>query len=188
MLDNESGSTHQHCCWQRYIGYVTTTLQAGWLRLLNSETAPKEGIGFFAFSHFIVFLRQNCENFGGFGQMQEARIKQVRLVCVWENILMEVAAGAQAREVERAQSRESEGPGPWLLPAHPISPRPSPGSISAGPLARWGGPGDFLGVDPRCQGSRGIHPESSQEKGRISVSHAVTGLLTPGVLDKTRGR
>lgn len=120
--------------------------------------------------------------------MQEARIKQVRLVCVWENTLVEVAAGAETREVERAQSRESAGLGPWLLPAHPISPRPSPGSISAGPLVRWGGPGDFLRVDPRCQRSGGIHPEPSQEKGRISVSHAMTGLLTPGVLDKTRGR
>ena len=112
MLDNESGSTHQHCCWQRYIGCVTTTLQAGWLRLLNPETAPKEGTGFFAFSHFIVFLRQNCENFGGFGQMQEARIKQVRLVCVWENTFMEVAAGAQAPGGGESPEQRNRRPGP----------------------------------------------------------------------------
>lgn len=122
--------------------------------------------------------------------MQEARIKQVRLVCVWENTLVEVAAGAETREVERAQSRESAGPGPWLLPAHPISPGPLPPEASqqvpSGEVgrARETFSGSTLGV----RGQEEFTPSLPRRKGRISVSHAMTGLLTPGVLDKTRGR
>ena len=126
MLDNESGSTHQHCCWQRYFGCVPTTLQAGWLRLLNPETAPKEGADFLACSHFIVFLRQNCENFGGFGQMQEMRVKQGQVgVRSGEHPSRRCSRSSDLGGGESPGQRKRR-PGARLLPPTPSLPVPPP--------------------------------------------------------------
>ena len=72
--------------------------------------------------------------------MQEARVKQGQVgVRSGEHPSRSCSRSSDLGGGESPGQRKRR-PGAPVAPAHPISPRPSPGSISAGPLARWGGP------------------------------------------------
>lgn len=86
-------------------------------------------------------------------------------MCIRENILVEVAAGAQTWEVERAQGRESAGPGPWLLPPTTSLPVPPPEASQQVPWRGGEAPETFSGSTLGARGQEEFTPRLPRKQG-----------------------
>ena len=104
--------------------------------------------------------------------MQEARIKQVRLVCVWENTFMEVAAGAQAPGGGESPEQRKRRPGALAAPRPPHLSLSLPRKHLSRSPGKVGRPGRLSQGRPSL-GARG------QEEFTLSLPRRKGGSLPP---------
>ena len=162
MLDNESGSTHQHCCWRCCTGCVTTLGRPSGLGDRTQGLRPKrEQISLvlvFSFLKERIVRGLEC-----LVKCKGPERNRARSVCIWESTLVRVVAGAQTREGGPSPEQRRRRPRALAAPRPPHLSPFLPGCIPACRLARWGGPRDFLGSTLTARGRGGYTPRLSQE-------------------------